>query len=151
MAWLWIGVAAVVVVGFLAVGSFVPLPGYFNVNVQVTAQEIPLLIGSYFSISSVQGSVKGPATLIDWGAASFALPALHATFTMTVCLNPGNHCTSKSASQWFTSIPVINGASVSATNTFTLGYIPSGQYSISVTLTQSGSTVATGSGSVTVG
>ena len=144
---IWVVVAIGVGV---AAASFIPIPGYYNVQVDVTAQEVSLIFVNVFSISSVQAHVTGSSTLLDWGGLlGIGLPALSATFEMTVCLG-ANHCTSKSATQWFPTIPIINGASVSATTQFALGYIPAGQYSISVTLTQNGGTVATGSGSICV-
>jgi hypothetical protein len=147
-AWVW----AVVSLGvIIAVASFAPLPGYYDVQVSVTAGELALIFTTVFWIQSVNSHVTGQSTILDWGGLlGIGPPALTATFTMTVCLG-SSHCTSKSENQWFPSIPIINGGSLTATTNFELGYIPAGNYPISVTLTQSGSSVATGSGSICVG
>ena len=141
------------VAGFLLLGSFVPIPGYSNVTVSVTAEEVSLVVADVFTISSVSGSTTGGSTVIDYAAASvlgISLPSVVSTFTMTVCLNPGNHCAQKSQSQWFPTVPFVNGQQLQATNSFVIGYVPSGHYSIAVTLSQSGQSVATGSASVCV-
>lgn len=142
-----------ILAGFVVVGalSFIPLPNTFNVDVKVTSSEVPLVVATLFSINSVSGSTLGSATIVDWGGVGlgFAWGSLQSTFSMTVCVGNG-HCSTKTASQWFPSLP--NGqSSVSATNDFIIGYVPGGQAPISVTLTDNGQTVATGSGSMCVG
>ena len=51
----------------------------------------------------------------------------------------------------FPSIPILNGQSLTSSTTVNVGYVPGGPQQISVTLQQNGQTVATGSGSMTVG
>ena len=155
-----IAVIVVVAVAAVAVFSFYPNPNRFNVNVEVTSEEVALLVTTYFSISSVTGQTSGHSPYLDWVAwyqsgslapLGFAPPAINAEYKMTVCLTPGSYCASLGATQWFPSVPVINGGQVQATNHFTIGNVPSGTYTISATLFQTGSSVASGSGSVTVG
>lgn len=143
-----------VVLAALTIGtlSVVPLPGIAGCNVQVTvgATEFSFIVGTYFAINSVSATVTGPATLLDWGAwLSVAPPALFATYSMTVTI--AGHASTQSSSQLFPSVPVVNGAQLTATDTFNLGQIPQGQQGIGVSLSQSGNVVATGSGSVNVG
>lgn len=137
---------ALVIIGIL---SFTPLPGRYNVEVTVDSYELPLVLATDFGITSVTGQNIGQSTVIDWAVAGIAPFAIDATFTMTVCV--GSTCTSESSNTWFPSVPIIDGQSITATNTFKIGYVPGGEATISVTLTQSGSTVATGSGSIDVG
>jgi hypothetical protein len=147
-------IAIAVGVGFVLVAilSFVPVPNEYNVTVSVSSYEVGVLVGTIYGISGVSGSTTGPATVIDWTAIGLAFAfGISGSFTMTVCLNgPSSHCTSKSQDQWFASVPIL-GSQVTATNSFQLAYVPSGSYSISVTLTDNGANPATGSGSMTVG
>lgn len=148
---LGIGAAAGVIL-FLVL-SFVPIPQVagWNVSVSVTSQEVSYLVQNYFSITSVSGSTTGPSTIIDWSAWLSTAPfAAEATFTMTVCVD-GSHCVSKSRSEWFPTVPFLNGNTFQAQDSFTIGNVPAGQQSISVSLTQNGEQVASGSGSMCVG
>lgn len=142
-----------VLVGLALVGllSFTPLPGYYNVQVTVQSYEVSFIVANDYGISSVGSNVLGQSTVIDWNALGLQLPSLYSIYTMTVCLNPGNHCASKGSSSWFPTVPFVNGQQIFATNQFTVGYVPSGNYSISVNLVSSGSTLASGTGSVSVG
>jgi hypothetical protein len=144
-------IGAIVVFVAVLTLSFVPYPNAYNVTVSVNSSEVAVVFGEVFSINSVSGVTNGQATVIDWGAAGlgFAWASLSGTFTMTVCV--AGHCSSESAQSWFPSLPVLGGASASATNSFSIGYVPGGQSQISVTLTENGNVVATGSGSMCVG
>ena len=146
----WIVATIITVLAFVAV-IFLPLPGYYNVSVTVGTQEISLLLVNDFSITGVSGQTTGQSTILDLGTLlSLAPPALQATFTETVCV--AGHCASRDASSWFTTVPVINGGHLESTNTFAIGYVPATcDATISVTLSQSGSTVATGSATMNVG
>ena len=130
--------------------AFVPLPGYYNVRVSVTSWTVSALIVNEYGISAVNPSVDGQSTILDFGVlGGLSGPALQATYDMTVCV--GSHCTSKSASVWFPTVPILNGGQLSVTNTFTIGYVPSGTYPVTATLQVGGSTVASGSSSICVG
>jgi hypothetical protein len=153
----WILVVAIVGIGVVAFASFVPLPDIgiqlFNSTVTVSSYEIPLAVGDAFGITSVTGHTTGGSTLIDWTALGIGFPSIEAQFKMTVCETPaggGPTCTSESASQWFPSIPILNGGQVTSTNSFVLGFVSPGSYGITVQLTDGGSVVATGSGSTCV-
>lgn len=143
-------VIAGIVVALLTVGALIviPLPNQYNVKVTVVSTEVPLVIATYFQINSVDAKVSGQATVLDVGALSLAGPALQATFSMTVCV--GSQCTTASSSQWFPSVPIVNGAQVTATNTFTVGYVPGGQQHVTATLYQNGQSVASGDSSICV-
>jgi hypothetical protein len=148
--WITIGVA----VGLILVLSVVPLPNSYNVEVEVQSYEISLILANDFGISSVQGNVQGQATVIDWGILGLGIgpPAISATFVMTVCVIDSSHCASKSASQWFPTVPIINGGKLTATDNFIIGYVPGQcQAPITVQLTQNGADVADGSGTVDIG
>lgn len=146
-------IAIVIGVGVAAalLASIVPLPGYYNVTVNVESYEVSAILVNVFGITSVQAHVAGQATLLDWGATGLGIsgPALESQFVMTVCV--GSHCTSKTRTEWFPTVPFVNGAQITASDSFTVGYVPAGSYSVTVTLTQSGSNVASGSTSVVVG
>jgi hypothetical protein len=117
----------------------------------VNSYQIGVVVGTVFGISGVSGSTAGQSTILDWAAwtAGFTGFQLTASFKMTVCLNPGNYCASKSATDWFTTIPILGGQ-VTASNTFLVGYVPAGSYTISAQLLDSGQDVADGSGQVTI-
>jgi hypothetical protein len=144
-----VAVALVVLLLIVGVLAVVPLPGYYDVKVSVGSWELSAIIVDDFGISSVNGQTTGQSSVVDLAALGLAPPAITAVFKMTVCV--GSACTSKSANQWFPSLPVINGGQLFVTNDFALGYVPAGDQPITVTLTQSGSTVATGSGTMCVG
>lgn len=152
----WIILLLIVAGGAVVAASVVPLPSVVGYNVSVTVgfQEVSYIIQNYFSITSVQGQTNGAATLLDWGGWFAGLntgpPALEAQFSATVCVG-GTHCSTKTASQWFPTVPFINGASLSSSDTFNLAQVPGGTQQITVTLSQSGSQVASGSGSMCVG
>jgi hypothetical protein len=147
---LWVVVAIAVAVAAL---SIIPYPNAYNVQVNVTSHELSFVLFNEFGIDSVSGSTTGTSPILDWSTwgLGFGLPAIAATFVMTVCIEQ-THCGSKSRGEWFPTVPIVNGAQATALDEFTIGYVPSGcNQPISVTLTQSGSTVASGSGSVNVG
>jgi hypothetical protein len=146
-------VVVLLVLGSVGVLSVAPFPGRCDIRVSVGAVDIGVIVGTIFSISSVNPSVVGKSTIIDWQAVGlgFAPPALAAQFTMTVSLSDGQSV-SKTENQFFPSVPLLNGQQFTASDTFYLGYVPVGNYAISVVLTQSGvGSVATGSGSISVG
>jgi hypothetical protein len=151
---LYVGIGVVVAAIITVIALAVIPSGNYDVTINVTSQEISLVVANYFSISGVQPAGSSPAAILDLNAFGFSFgpPALNAQFEMTVCLtnSVASHCTSKSANQWFPTVPFINGATLTATNSFIVPSVPPGQYSIGVTLYQSGSSVASGSGSVTV-
>lgn len=146
--------ALLVIIGIMAAGllalSVIPYPNAYNVTVAVGASEYSLVIANYFTVSVNSAQVTGQSPILDWSAwgLGVAPPALQATFVMTVCIE--GHCASKSRSEWFPTVPVINGNSVTASDTFVVGYVPSSStpVTVSVTLTQNGGTVASGSGSL---
>lgn len=147
--WLvWAVVASLALVGVL---SFTPLPGHCNVNVNVGVSELSFIVGNEFSINGVNGQTAGAATILDWSAwlAGVGPPALQATFSMTVTLN--GVTSQKSESEWFPTVPFVNGAQAFASDTFHLGQVPAGSGTISVTLYQSGQSVAAGSAPFNVG
>ncbi|MDE1821570.1 MAG: hypothetical protein KGI98_12085 [Euryarchaeota archaeon] len=146
----WILVAVVVGVG---VASVVPYPGHCDVQVTVQNSDTAILVGNVYTITGVSGQTAGQSRIIDWQAIGlgFAPPAISATLTEKVTLSNGQSV-SKSANALFPSVPVLNGQPLTASDTFTLGYVPTGTYTIQAELDQSGvGQVATGSGTVTVG
>ncbi len=139
-------------VGGLAAASFVPIPGYCNVSVSVTNFELSVVVGTEFEIQSISPSVTGKATALDWGGwlpAGFAWATLGGTFTERVTVGPAS--TSKSETQLVPSLPYLNGAQLTATDSYSLAYVPVGQQPISVTLSEGSSVVAMGSSSLNVG
>ncbi len=135
-------VGVLVVVGL----SVAPYPGHCNVAVEVNVTEISLVLTTYFNIAGASATTTGPAQILDWTGwlAGFSSPALSAQFTMTVTADSGQ-TTQKSETQWFPSVPFVNGATYSASDTFHLSQVPTGPHSFTIVLTQSGQTVATGS------
>lgn len=144
--WVWIAVAAAVAVAAL---SFTPLPGRYNVQVTVSTEEISLLVTTYFQINSAGARVTGSSTVLDWGAwfGGFTSPTLSATFSETVTL--GGVSSTKSVTQFLPTLPT--NTNLGATDTFSLAYVPQGQQSGTVTLTENGSPVATDTFSLCVG
>lgn len=142
-------VTAVIIIGVL---SFVPYPNTYNVQVSVTSSELSLLIVSDYNIVSVNGQTTGQSAILDWSAFGLGLtgPSLVSGFTMQVCVGQ-SHCASKSATVWFPTLPIISGQSIEATDVFTIGYVPGGNQPISVSLTDGGNQVASGTGSLCVG
>lgn len=151
MLWTYV-IVGLVIVGLVVVGTaLAPYPNGYDVSVAVQSYEISVVVGTVFGVSSVSGSTIGQSRILDFPAlgGGFVPPVLVGSFKMTVCVG-GSHCSSASSSTWFPSVPVVNGQTVTATNTFTVGYVPSGLQPITVVLTQNGQTAATGSGSVCV-
>lgn len=142
----------VVVLGLIVTGVvvasllFIPLPGYYNVEVTVDSWTVSAFVVNDYGISSVSPQVTGQSTILDAGVlGGIGGPALEATFTMTVCV--GSHCASKSAAEWFPTVPVLNGGHLTVSNSFNIGYVPTGTYTVTAQLTQSGNDVADGSSS----
>lgn len=145
-----------IIVAVLAVVAllFVPLPwiglNYYNVRVETTLGETCLIFCSY-SVQSVNPSVTGPATILDIGGwfpgFSVAAPCINCQYKVTVSLSNGQS-TSASESKF-----ISNLVNFAYTDTVNLGiaYVPAGSYGVSVVVTLNGGTIATGSGSLTVG
>lgn len=145
-----VGLAAIAV---LAALSFIPT-GQCNVQVDVTNLEVSLVVATYFQVTAVNPHVIGKATILDWQAwgLGFATPTLSSQFTETVQLSgPSSYSASKTQIQWLNSVPVVNGQQLTATDSFYLGYVGPGAYAVNVNLQQGGTSVASGSGSLTVG
>src|SRR5579859_4679887 len=123
------------VVGVLVVVSLsvAPYPGHCNVAVQVNVTELSLLVTTYFNIASASATTTGPAQILDWSAwlAGFGNAALSAQFSMTVTADSGQS-NQKSETQWFPSVPFVNGATYSASDTFHLAQVPTGSHSFSI-------------------
>lgn len=143
-------VAHVLVIGLAVTGLvvasllFIPLPGYYNVQVEVDSWTVSAVFVNDFGISAVNPSVTGQSTILDVGVlGGLGAPALEATFQMTVCV--GSHCASKSAAEWFPTVPILNGGHLTVSNTFNIGYVPKGTYTVTAQLTQNGADVADGS------
>lgn len=116
----------------------------YDVNVTVTSWVIPYLVGEAIGISGVQASTVGSSPLIDLVAIEGSL--FSATWSMTVCV--GSHCLTKTAVQWFPTVPT--SIQFSQTNTFELAYVPAGPQHVTVTLSGNGMS-SSGSTSVCVG
>ena len=144
--WVYGVVGVLVLVGVLSV---TPLPGYENVKVTVGLEEVAFVVADYFSINSISAVTTGQATVLDWGALAFAPPALYASLTLTVCVS--GHCNSLRGTQILPTIPLANGASLTATDSVNIGYVPAGQVDITVALYENGNEVASGTGSMCVG
>lgn len=148
----WAIIIGVVIAAAIVGLSVVPYPNAYNVSVTVESTELSLILLTSYTITGTSGSTTGTSAILDWAAfgLAFGPPALAAVFTMTVCVE--GHCASKSQTQWFPSVPFINGATLTATDTFLIGYVPAAsQTPITVTLTQSGNVVAQGGGVMCVG
>lgn len=149
-AWVWLAVG-IVAAGALVGLSVVPLPGYCNVSVTVTNSEVPVLVGEYFTISSVNPSVSGRATALDWGGwlpAGFAWATVGSQFTEKVSVGPSS--TQKAETQLLPSLPT-GSSELQADDTFSLAYVPAGEQPVTVTLDAGSTVVATGSSSINVG
>lgn len=148
------GIALILIIGvgaFIA-ASVVPLPTVVGYNVKVSVQqtEIAYILGTYYSITGVSGSTLSGSTLINWGGIlSSSGPTPGAIYQLKVCV--ASICSSHYSVQLLPSIPIINGAPLQGSTDVTVGYVPSGQQSIQVTLIANGNSVATGSGSTCVG
>ncbi len=152
--WKWgILVVALLVVGSVGALSVLPDPGHCDVRVGVGVLDVGVFGGTVYSITSVSPGIAGQTKIIDWTALGLGLapPAAYAQLTMTVSLSDGQSV-SRYENQFVPSVPLLNGASFTASDTFTLTYVPFGSYGVNVALTQSGAgTVASGSSSLTVG
>ena len=144
-----IGVA--IVVAFLVL-VFLPIPGYSNVQVQVTLGETCILGFCYYSVNSVNPTVTGSATVIDLAilfpslfGQSIAGPCISCQYKLTVALSNGQSA-SGSETKFISNLFSINQQD---TVTLGIGYVNAGTYGITATLALNGATVATGSSSVT--
>lgn len=153
-------VGLIVLVALIGTGSFlflafVPLGGAagWKVAVNVTFYEVSLVVHTVYGVSSVSGSTAGPSPAVSLGnSLSVSIPGVLASYVATVCVGAGtSHCAQQSSSQWFPSVPFVNGAKLEATDTFDVGNVPAGQQPITVNLAVDGSVQATGSGSMCVG
>lgn len=145
-------VAAIIAAAVLAVGSFAPLPGYYNVSTAVTMEvtSISFLTGQIaaYGINGVSPSTTGNSAVLDWSALCFICTSfITSSLSLKVCV--GTHCNTISETKFNSIADVEIGYTV--TDSVTVGYVPAGTYSVTATLYSSGSVAATGSGSVTVG
>jgi hypothetical protein len=147
--WLTAGIVAGLVLG---IGSFAPLPGYYNVQTTLTITVTSISIfgvqAAHYSISNVNPTTTGNSAVFDWAAAcAICSSFITSNLKLEVCV--GSHCNTIAETQLNSIANVEVGDSV--TDQVTVGYVPAGTYSVTVTFTSGGSTAATGSGSVTVG
>lgn len=128
------------VVALLLILSFAPLPGYYNVAVTVDMEEVQALVVSYYQINSVNPSVTGQSTIIDWAGfgLSFTFGEITGQFKLTVCV--GGTCSSATESKLLPSLPWNTNLDVS--DTLHLSYIHQGQYTVTATLYNNGAQVA---------
>lgn len=138
-------------------GLFVPVTWLgvhdYTVKVQTTISETCFIACSY-SVQAVSPTVTGPSTVFsailawaDPSALGIAGPCLNCHYQVTASLAGG-----PSASVGETKF-VSNLLNVGYTDTLTLGmgFVPAGNYAVTVTVTLDGGTIATGTSSVCVG
>lgn len=130
--------------------SVVPYPGHWNASVTVGSEELSVVIGTYWQITSVHSAQTGQSTVLDWSTLGFTLFQTEGQFKMVATLSNGQ-TSSLSGTQLFPSIPVLNGGTFSATNTLKFSQVPTGTYDVSVVLYDNGANVASGSTTMTVG
>jgi hypothetical protein len=143
--------ATIAIILVLAALSFVPLGGAagYNVSVSVGYLQVSAIVATDYSITSVSGTTTGSSPLINWGnSLSVQIFSLHTTYSAKTCV--GGQCATLSSSEWFPSVPVVSGASLTATDAFAIGGVPAGEQQITTTLTANGQVVATGSGTMCV-
>lgn len=125
----------------------------YNVVVSATVSETCFIACSY-SVPSVLAKTAGSSSVLtgilawaDPSALGLAGPCLDCQYQVTATLSNG-----QSASVGETKL-VSNLANFAYTDTVVLGlaFVPAGSYSVTVTVTLNGGTVATGSGSACVG
>jgi hypothetical protein len=142
-------ISIVLVVAILAL-LFVPIPGYYNVQVATTISETCIIFCSY-SVQSVNPTVTGSSTIFDIGlifpGANIAAPCLNCQYKVTASLSDGQS-SSGSESKFISNLLNFN---YQDTVTLLIGYVPASSYGVQVTVTLNGQTIATGSGSITVG
>lgn len=139
------------IVASLAALSLVPAGGVAGWNVSVTVNYVVIgaFVVSSYSITGVSGITTGSSPFINWGnSLNVQVFQVSATYVAKTCV--GNQCSTLSSNSWFPSIPVVNGQSVTASDTFNIGGVPAGHQSITTQLTSNGQVVATGSGSMCV-
>lgn len=143
-------IAVAAVLGALLVLTYVPYPGHYNADITVTAVELSVIVATDFEITGVSASQAGQSSILQWNALSFTGFQVEGQFELTATLSNGLS-SSLSSNQWFPSVPFVNGATVTATNTIEISYVPTGTYDVSVVLYDNGDSVATGTTSLTVG
>ena len=125
----------------------------YNVKVEATVSETCFVVCSY-SVASVNPTVAGSSSVLsgvlawlDPSALGLAGPCLNCQYKVTATLSDGQKA-SVGESKF-----ISNLVKFDYTDTLTLGFafVPAGSYSVTVTVTLNGGTVATGSGSVCVG
>lgn len=146
-----IAVITIVALGSFLAASLYPIQNEYNVKVTVGTTELSLLVTTYFQVTGISGVTTGQSTLLNWGGygLGFAPPVLDAIYTLTVCV--GGQCGSIHGNQFAPSVPLVNGATYSASNVVFVGYVPGGEQPITVALSQNGQQVASGSGTMCVG
>lgn len=146
---------AVAVLGTLAVLTLLPMPliglPYYNVKVTTTIGETCVFACSY-SVQSVNPSVTGGATILDIAGwlgigQNIAGPCLDCQYKVTAALSNGQ-AASVSETKFVSNL--INFA-YTDTVSLSIAYVRAGTYGVTVTVSLNGGTIATGTGSITVG
>lgn len=154
------GFAHIVVVGLIGLGIFlaslaalslIPAGGAagYNVSVTVNYVEVPAFVATVYGVTGVSGSTTGSSPFINWGnSLNVQVFQVSSTYSAKTCV--GNQCSTLYGNQWFSSIPVANGGSITASDTFSIGGVPPGHQTITTSLSSNGQVVATGSGTMCV-
>ena len=149
MAWTWVVAGLILAGATVGVLSFTPLPGHCTIVENVTFTELSLVVGVEYSIGPVILQSTTQSKVLDWGgwfpSGSFVGFSWYSKLTATVTTGSGQSA-SKVEVQALPSVPFVNGASYSASDTFTLAQVPTGPATVTVTLYNNGALIPLGNG-----